>query len=267
MVLKGVLVMKRKVFNLGLGLLSCFIFFSCLEDGADIYVSYGVIKNVSSSNNYEIITDKGNTLVVTRSNASQDIENDKRVLVNFEILSDKDKSKNLYEIKVNGFYNLLSKPLINESFILQDEEVRRDSIGDDPYNAISARFGGDYINIDFEIFHSQRQDNSHLINLVYDDTRVDADTIYIRLYHNAFDEIPEKGLNLYRGYGRCSYKISELLPQDVNSKAVQLTWTEYDRDMKPVERSRTGVFKKGEMTDSERNFTRATGIDSFVNTR
>ena len=93
--------MKRNVFNLSLGVLSVFLFFSCLDDNEDIYVSYGVVQNVDSSNSYEILTDMGNTLVVTKSQSSQSIENDKRVLVNYEIISDKHKGKNVYEIGVN----------------------------------------------------------------------------------------------------------------------------------------------------------------------
>jgi hypothetical protein len=162
--------MKRIILNLGLGLLMVVMFSSCREDNEDVYVSYGVIRNVVSKSNYEVLTDKGNTLKVTKSNTSQEIEDEKRVMVNFEILSDKEKSKKEYEVKVNGFYNLLSKPLVKESFIMEDETARRDSIGDDPFIDVYAWFGGDYININVGVYYEEFSNQKHMINLVYNDT-------------------------------------------------------------------------------------------------
>jgi hypothetical protein len=252
--------MKRNVLNLCIGLLFVCLFFSCSDDLDDIHVSYGVIRNVTSDNNYEILTDKGNTLAVTKSYTSQTIENDKRVLVNYEILSDKDKNKKVYEVKVNGFYNLLSKPLVNESFILQEEEVRRDSIGNDPFVHVSAWFGGDYINIDFNIFYGQIVNKKHMINLIYDDTQAAADTIYLTLRHNAYGEVPAyNGAYLYQGWGRCSFKISDLLPEGVTSKPVKLMWTQYGYDHEVKECFDKGVFKKGNTSEE-----RYTNRDEFV---
>jgi len=246
--------MKKNVLILSFGLLSLFMLSSCLGEDEDIYVSYGVIQNFNAANNYEILTDKGNTLVVTKSHTSQSsIENDKRVLVNYEILSDKEKNRNIYEVRVNGFYNLLSKPLVYESFILQNEEVRRDSIGDDPFNKIYAGFGGNFINIDFEFGFVQYSNEKHMINLVYDDLHADADTIYLRLYHNAYGEVPGKNHYLYNGVGRCSFKISDLLPEGVTSKPVKLTWTQYGYDNESKTHYSIHTFNLG---DKSENYSR-----------
>jgi hypothetical protein len=216
-----------------------------MKDNDDIYVSYGVIQNVTSKDNYEILTDKGNTLVVTKSYTSATIEDGKRVLANYEILSDKDKSKKMYEVKVNGFYQLLSKPLVNESFILENEKARRDSIGNDPFYGIDAWFGGDYLNIDFNLYYLKGSSKKHLINLIYDDTRSIADTIYLTLRHNAYSEIPGTGSPLYSSWGRCSFRIVDLLPEGVTSKPVKLMWHQYDYSCEVMECFDTGVFKKG----------------------
>jgi len=256
--------MKKNVFNLVIVMLSSFMFFSCLKDKNDVHVSYGVIRNVNSVDNYEILTDKGNTLVVTKSYTSQTIENDKRVLVNFEVLSEKEKNKKMYEVMVNGFYNLLSKPVINESYILQEEEFRRDSIGNDPLNWIDAAFGGDYININFEVFHVNYSSVKHMLNLVYDDTRAEADTIYLTLYHNAYDEIPGKNHHLYKGLGRSSFKISDLLPAGVTSKPVQLTWTEYQYNDSPVVRSISSIYYKGDISETNSRLENNISIDSSI---
>ena len=256
--------MKKNVLNAGLGLLSIFLLLSCMKDGKDVYISYGVIQNVISDNNYEIRTDIGSTLIVQKSLTTQSVENDKRVLVNFEILSDKDKNKKVYDVSVNGFYQLLSKPVVPESFILEDEEIRRDSIGNDPFNQINAGFGGDYINIDFEVWHAQFSDVKHLINLVYDDTRADSDTLYLKLYHNAYGETPGKNLSLHKGIGRSSFKISDLLPQGVTSMPVNITWTEYFYYNEVRERSSTGIFKLGDKIDNNVRLEKQISIDSSI---
>ena len=253
--------MKRNVLTLGVGLLFLFILFSCIKDKDDILVSYGVIRNVNSVNNYEILTDKGETLKVLKSYTSQTIEDDKRVLVNYEVLSDKEKNRKIYDVSVNGFYNLLSKPVVYESFILQEEEARRDSIGNDPFNQIHAGFGGNYINIDFELFYLQYSDVKHLINLVYDDTRADADTIYLTLFHNAYGEEPETKSNLYKGVGRSSFLISDLLPPGVSSKPVMITWKEYYNYYQSRVRSSSGTFKLNDTSDNNR-LAQHIGFDS-----
>ena len=242
--------MKKFVLNTGLGLLSIFILLSCLKDDNDVFISYGVIRNIISDNDYEILTDKGQTLKVLKSFTTQSIENDKRVLVNFEILSDKERDINVYDVSVNGFYQLLSKPVVSESFILQDEEARRDSIGNDPFSTIQAGFGGDYINIDFEVWYAQYSNIKHLINLVYDDTRTDKDTLYLSLYHNAYDEVQGKNPNLHKGVGRSSFKIADLLPLGVTSIPVKISWTEYSNYNESIERSSSGIFTLGDKSEN-----------------
>jgi hypothetical protein len=235
---------------------------SCNDEDEDKnYASYGVIKNAVSERNYEILTDKGNTLVVTHSRSTKEIANDMRVLVNFNLKSDKECSQKVYEVEVNGFYNLLSKPLVWESFILENEEFRRDSIGNDPFNYVYAWFGGDYINIDFEAYFDKFSNEKHLINLVYDDTKASADTIYLSFYQNAFDKESRYGHQYERGWGRCSFKLSDLLPADTNSKPVKLTWREYKYGYNVTERSNCGVFTKGNYSQSE---NLKIGIDNSV---
>jgi hypothetical protein len=237
--------MKNLVFYLGFGILTALTFSSCNDDENNAYVSYGVIQNVVSEKKYEILTDKGNTLVVKESHTVHEIVDGKRILVNFDLLSDKESPKNVYDVKVNGFYNLLSKPTLRESFILQDEQARRDSIGNDPFRGVYAWFGGDYINIDFEIYYSRYSNQPHLINLVYDDTFVSSDTLYLHLFQNAYEKNPRYMDEYVRGWGRCSFKISDLLPVGVTSIPVKLIWTEYGYGFEPRERFDTGVFTLG----------------------
>jgi hypothetical protein len=241
------------------------MFSSCLDDNNDVYVSYGVIRNVVSKSNYEILTDRGNTLMVTKSNANQEVEDGKRVMVNFEILSDKEKSKKEYEVEVNGFYNLLSKPLVRESYILQDDSVRRDSIGNDPFVDVYAWFGGDYMNINVGVYYEEFSNQKHLINLVYNDTIASTDTLYFTLHQNAYGEVPN--LNhayLREGIGRCSFKLSDILPEGVDEKPIKLTWKEYRQNFEVVECFDTGVFKKGNYGGGAEKSNTNAGIDNSL---
>jgi hypothetical protein len=246
--------MNKYIIYLSFVVFSLFACFSCFSDEQDeAYVSYGVIRNAVSSTNYQILTDKGNTLDVVESPAVEGIQNGKRVLVNFEIKSDKEASKKVYDVKVNGFYNLLSKPIVNESFILENENVRRDSIGNDPFLSVYAWFGGDYININFEALFAD-SNTKHLINLVYDDTRPSSDTLFLTLRQNSYGEIPAyNDMYLYTGTGRCSFQLSNLLPEGVGSMPVKLSWTEYTRYYNVVERYDTGVFNSGANTGYEKS--------------
>jgi len=245
--------MKKYFKLLSLWLLCVGTFVSCLEDDDDAYVSYGVIKNVNSPQDYQILTDKGNTLIVTRSNTSQTIENGKRVLACFELVSDKDKGKGVYEVNVQGFYNLLSKPLVNESFIRANEGERRDSIGNDPFINVFAWFGGEYININFEAYFAEFSSVQHLINLVYDDTRSSSDTIYLTLKQNAYGEVRTyNDMRLVKGLGRCSFKLSDLLPEGADSKPIRLSWSEYGYYDEAVDRYDTGVFKRNNYSEYEK---------------
>jgi hypothetical protein len=238
--------MKKYIINNSFILLLAIISgFACRDEKEETYVSYGVIQNAVSSTDYQILTDKGNTLNVSESYSEQEIVDGKRVLVNFEIKSDKEASKKEYNVKVNGFYTLLSKPLVNESFILADEQTRRDSIGNDAFLGVYAWFGGDYININFEAFFAN-SNTKHLINLVYDDTREASDTLYLTLCQNSYGEIPAyNDMYLYKGTGRCSFRLTDLLPEGSSSAPVKLSWREYRPYYDVVERYDTGVFRPG----------------------
>ncbi len=264
--------MKKIVLNVCLLFVSSLAFFSCLDDKDNVLVSYGVIQNVTSDNTYEILTDKGNTLVVTKSHTSHKIENDKRVLANFEILSEENKGKNEYEVEVNGFYNLVSKPILRESFIQENEEARRDSIGNDPFQNLYAWIGGGYLNINFNFLYMPYGGKIHMINLVYNDvqqsTGVNSDTLNLKFYHNAYGETPEHYYHDFAlGLGRGSFNLLDLVPSGVESIPVKLTWDgygySYDDRKQHVE---TFVFTPGDNTGLTDNSVLKAGYDSSVET-
>lgn len=203
-------------------------FFACNDDDdSNTYIAYGIVQNYSSPNNYDILTDDGEQLRVLKSHTTQTITDGMRLFANFNILSEEAKDK--YTIELNGLYQLLSKPVITESFIRKSESIRRDSIGNDAFAGIkNIWFGGGYININFLTWHTLGG-TKHLINLVYDDINTVSDTIKLSLCHNAYKEVPSyDGRNMDIGYGRCSFPIDKILSDSNKNVIVKLTWKEYD---------------------------------------
>jgi hypothetical protein len=101
-----------------------------------------------------------------------------------------------------------------------------------------------------------------MINLIYDDTRSTADTIYLTLRHNAYGEVPGEGHSLYHARGLSSFKIAGLLPEDATSKPVKLTWNQYGSGFDVKEYDDTGIFYK-ENNKVEKQLAR-TGFDNMI---
>ncbi len=227
-------------------------FVSCLKTDNDypqFGEGFGIITAVGDNNYFEIYTDLGNTLKAVESYVpSDEVSEGKRVMFNCQMLSDQQmvNGRPTYDVCMNYFYNLLTKPLISESFIQESPEIRPDSVGNDPIKVDFAEFGGDYINIRFLIYVKRGSDTKHLINLVWDDTANDGKT-YLTLRHNAYGELPYERYDdaeYELGVGICSFKLSDLIPEGSESLDVVLKWTWYDGQTTDTkEYSDSGTFR------------------------
>ena len=61
-----------------------------------------------------------------------------------------------------------------------------------------------------------------MLNLVVDEERSTDERVYVTLTHNAFGDA-----RMYRGYGRVSFDIADLLPEGKDQIVVVLGWTDY----------------------------------------
>lgn len=97
-----------------------------------------------------------------------------------DILEREDEHR--YRVKVNKYFQLLDKDCISLS------AIDADTLGRNPINVSKAWFGGGYLNMRMELETDPSSNVSHWVNLAYDDERSTADTIRLRLYHNAFGD-------------------------------------------------------------------------------
>ena len=232
--------MKRLLkISLVLGLLAAG-FSACDDDDGysldKFWISYGVIEGNGDDyvRDYMIRLDNGSRLLLSANLVpGWPVKDGQRVIANYTILGDSprmDGTKDYY-VRLNMLYDVLSKDVVKQSFIDEDEEVREDSIGHDPIDVAEAWFGGGFLNITFEILHGG---GTHFINLVQDDARISGDSVFLTLRHNAYSD-PQA----YRGFGYVSFDMVPLVPEGKTELPVRLTWEGYDGQT----HSDTGTFK------------------------
>ncbi len=192
---------------------------SCLDDDKHEWLHmkecWGTV--IGTQNEFKIVTDLGNTLmVVENGDPSFQVEDSMRVVANFTELEQ--KGENVYDIRINAMRQLLTKDPLYSS---QLNEQQVDSVGYDPIEMLYAWFGGPYLNIEFGAYFSDMQ-KAHMLNLVVDEERSTDERVYVTLTHNAFGDA-----RMYRGYGRVSFNIADLLPEGKDQIVVVLGWTDY----------------------------------------
>ena len=195
-------------------------------DDEQYYVSYGNLGLDGST--WYIHTDYGNRLnIVDNGSANFNFSEGDRIVASYKI--DGVPVDTTFNIKLNVIIKVLTKTPLTLS-VLTPEQIT--AIGDDPVNLKEAWFGRGYLNITFELF---RNDPSiaHFINLVYDDGESTDDKMVFELRHNAYNDLA----SVY-SFGRASFDITELIPDDKSEINVVLKWVDYYL----VERSVTGTF-------------------------
>lgn len=212
-----------------------------------VVIRYGVIEG--SNANYSIKCDDGSILRVSVNLVPQiPVKDGKRVIINYTPLGRVEgASRPEYLIRLNMLYDVLSKGPVKQSEInaAADPDAREAEIGKDPIHVVEAWFGGEYLNINFEVERYYGSGIAHFINLVFDDTKDNiADEVHVRLRHNGYDDIPKPGMPAtYSSFGRVSFKISSLLPEDKESIKLFLHWTEFGNSIdERVEKEDSGIF-------------------------
>lgn len=263
-------------------MLSLFIgvFAACDDDdeyyyvgGGSSWISYGNLEKIDNGtrSKFAIRRDDGSRLIVSEGVAinSSDATEGLRVFANYSILgSERDEtglegSMNYY-IRLYRATEVLTKDPVKLSFINEDEEVRQDSIGNDPINVSEAWFGGKYLNVEFRIPVKSGSDTKHFINLVEDDVVAHNDTVYVTLRHNAYGEAPadgDRGSHVW-SRGRVSFDLTSIVPEGKTSVPVKLIWTEYKKDSsETITREDSGTFTLSGSNEA------ATGLNQSNNER
>ncbi len=215
-----------------------------------IYNGFGEISLIEPSGYFEIMRDDGMLLRVLEYGGTCTPELGERVFFKYNILPGAGDYVSRYstdehpalDIKVIVFNNLYSAPVVRKSYLEEDGQ-RADSIGDDPIRIITASFSGNYINIGFEYFHVPNG-TPHRINLVWDDTRPQSNSVYIELRHNAMGETDSAEMPLVSDTGLASFRLTDLIPAGADHIDIRLRYNlEYvNNGYAQIDRYITGTF-------------------------
>lgn len=221
--------MKRYIRRLIILLPVFFLAVSCMKESEKdslYYFSLGEIESVGNEWDdylFKIVLDNETMLIVV-DYATEIIElvKEDRVFFTYTNLgpAGTEGGKRAYYAKIIGFDHIISKPVIKESFIRENQEHRQDSIGDDLIMVKKMWFGGRFLNIEFEYLRKNMSEEPHMINLVWDDLSEDDETINLTLRHNAYGELSD----LVTNYGFCSFPLSMLVPEGENEVNIRLKY-------------------------------------------
>lgn len=220
------------------------------------YIGWGVVG--SAEDPFTINMDNGSRLIVlTNLVPNFELENDKRVIVDYSIIEQVEAVTPTYNVRVNMLYNVLSKPLLEQSCINSEEnDIDEDSVGYDPIRINRANFSGVFLNLAFQI-KAGNSGVKHWINLVYDDIERDSeikgDTAFLRLRHNAFGDPATQ----WTTEQNASFPLSTIIEPPQTERLIKLIWTDYTGKTY----SSPGLFKLNSTADGKSGFFFATLVE------
>lgn len=249
----------KSLFKTGLmALLTLSLLSGCDDDDEyyyDYWYSFGnvVMHSDNRSDGYSIRLDDGTMLIIAANHVPYvEVSDGERIYAQYSILGrvrDNVSADKKYNVDLYGLSKVLEKEPVKQSEITPDGDITEASLGNDPIEVETAWFGGKYLNIEFDVYSEVNSTTVHLINLVWDNTRVAQpgdNTVYLTLRHNGYDDVPtaQTAGRFVERFGRVSFDISEIIPQGQTEVPVRLMWVEYGNTLDEREDEyMTGVFK------------------------
>ena len=167
----------------------------------------------------EIISDQGNTFVITESLFTVDLSEFKseRVMLSCDVL--RETASKTYDIRLTGITSVLTKDI--KTFAETTEE--EDLTVDDPIIIRDLWYAGGYLNMAIEVAQKKGSETPHYLNLVHD-TMIGEDGKYtFLLRHNAQGEVPsEEDREFSTGSGYVSFPIANYIKED--AAEIVLVW-------------------------------------------
>lgn len=194
-----------------------------------IYNGFGEVACAPDNGYFEIVRDDGALLRVVEYTGNKEVTPGERVYFKYNILPGNGNYVSVhstpgrvtYDIRIVVFNNIHSVPIVRKSFLLENDPHRSDSLGHDLIRVVRAAFSGNYINIGFEYFRYEGG-REHMLNLVWDDTRPPADSVYLELRHNAMGEVEGDDGILVSDTGLASFRLADLIPDGEQSINIKL---------------------------------------------
>lgn len=191
---------------------------SCLDDGVDTdaaLLTIGTI-HVIDGNEYYFALDEGTKMYPGDTTQLKDyhVVNGQRAFIYFTLLDNKINGYD-YNAKISHIENILTKD------VYCMPETENDSIGDDKINVTDMWFTGPYLNIQYQIYHSDNPDKKHMLNLVvnsHSNNNIDEDEyVVLEFRHNAYEDMPYQ-----RGNGLVSFKLDKIENMLVGKKGLNI---------------------------------------------
>lgn len=192
---------------------------SCLDDADDdsrgTNFTIGTIK-VIEGKEYYFNLDDGEKMYPSDTTYIQNytVKDNQRVFIHFLPLEEKIPGYK-YNVKLIQLENILTKDIIPLT------EETADSIGNDRINVIESWIAGDYLNLQYQFYHSNSEKIKHMLNLVVNETPEAPAPVegYVTLEfrHNAYDD-EQRTL----GWGVVSFRLDEIAGQLEGKKGLKI---------------------------------------------
>lgn len=192
---------------------------SCLDDLDDPYkgalFAVGTVK-VIEGKDYYFALDEGSKLYPSDTTQIRNyaVVNGQRAFVYFTKLEEPLTGYE-YNAQINHIEDILTKDV----YSMPAEKA--DSIGDDRVNATDLWITGDYLNIKYQIYHSNDQEKKHMLNLVINEASTGEndkpDYLTLEFRHNAFNYPP-----LILGTGLVSFKLDKITDKLKDKKGLNI---------------------------------------------
>lgn len=196
---------------------------SCLPDREVLFTDSSMCTLLGRD---RLQADSGNIYNIVENDSGSLIPDTlKRIMISCDVLSAVSGKSNEYNIRIIDFRGALcEEPVIASSIPL-------DTLGIDGVNVIQAWVSGGYLNSFLNVTLKRNSETVHDINLLFDDFKSNADTLYFKMRHNAHGESPEnpeESLNnlVFAGV-YASFPLNNILPIGGKYPIVHLEWDWY----------------------------------------
>ena len=194
----------------------------------------------------DLHVDGGMTFHIVKTQLDISAKPEDRVIVLCDVMKQTGSSEKEYDVKVLDYDFPLNKAPLVSSAVTDWTEV-----GDDPVVPSKMWFSGGFFNMQVLYYYKGRSETIHTLNLVKDDAKSNADTLFFSLRHNAAGEtLGSEGVDYYdllQGSVYATFPIADSFPAGRDSVIVKLSGKWYgDSVADPVVEpySYTGVFYK-----------------------
>ena len=191
---------------------------SCLDDWNDderSSLTIGTVRIIDGKD-YYFALDEGTRMFPgdTAQVNNYTLVEGQRAFVYFNLLDEKVDGYD-YNAKINHVENILTKDI----YFMPAEKA--DSIGDDRINITNMWITGNYLNIQYQLYHSNSNDKKHMLNLIVNETSDGKNDkegyVTLEFRQNAYDDEP-----LMPGQGLVSFKLDKIEEQIEGKKGLNI---------------------------------------------